>query len=92
MRASESTNDRILIEKRCGTPGRTAPHYKHNPREYHQHRRKPNHIMHEKGTARTNTRRTTHGARTSAAKNAEMGLGGSFCSGWKVCTISGRVW
>jgi len=37
-------------------------------------------------------RRTTQGARTSKAKKAEMGLGGSFVSGRKVCCISGRGW
>jgi hypothetical protein len=30
MRARESTKERMLGEKRCGIPGRTAPHYEHN--------------------------------------------------------------
>jgi hypothetical protein len=30
MRARESTKKRMLGEKRCGMPGRTAPHYDHS--------------------------------------------------------------
>jgi hypothetical protein len=29
MRASERTKERMLGEKRCGTRGRTAPHYEY---------------------------------------------------------------
>ena len=31
MRASDSTKESTLGQKRRGTPGRTAPHYKYNP-------------------------------------------------------------
>jgi hypothetical protein len=41
---------------------------------------------------RTRLSRTTHGESTSTVKIAEMGRGGSFWSGRKVCFISGRRW
>lgn len=38
----------------------------------------------------TKLRSTSHGERTTIAKKADMGLGGSFCAGRKVWWISGR--
>lgn len=41
---------------------------------------------------RTKPSNATHGASTSAEKNAETSLGGSFCSGLKVWAIGGWGW
>ena len=49
MSASESTKERMLGEKRCGTPGRTAPHYEHNPESIISIAKKPSHMKREKG-------------------------------------------
>jgi len=38
MRVMESTKKRMLGEKRCGMPGRTAPHYEHSPETHGQQR------------------------------------------------------
>ena len=35
---------------------------------------------------------TTHGTRTINANAAEMKVGGTLCSGRKVCFISGKIW
>jgi len=92
MRARESTKKRMLGEKRCGMPGRTAPHYEHSQDAIISDAQMLNRMKKRKGTTRTNTKRAAHGARTNAVKRAETGRRGSFGSARKVYIISERAW
>jgi hypothetical protein len=44
MRASESTKESTLGEKRLGIPGRKAPHYEYNPESLISNGQKRNHM------------------------------------------------